>query len=437
MRTKGTIYFQKEKRPGKGLGSWRGQIARGARGNKKVFDFYGKTQEIVREKMDQFLAKESVDEATTQRESDEHTENTWTLSRNTSESIRTLDELIRVCKIDVTAWEVERWVCNKWDMLQAGVGPTPLFQVKAWLRRKTQIILVRDEIEEIKKDAIIATKKLVGKSISPPRQQRKNSSGLCLELSLTDHHFGKLCWPKETGWEPYDTEHAEVEYDRAVDSLVTRTSPYQFDRIVFVVGNDILHIDNRSLRTESGTQLDTDSRYHQIFRTARACVQRSVEKLRAVAPVEVIVVPGNHDYHSSWHLGDSLEVAFSQHKDVTVDCAPRARKYFEWGFTGLMWTHGHKSKRRGAELPLIFAAEEPGIWGRTKFREVHLGHFHHTRAEEIHGCVVRILPSLTSTDMWHSENEYVGAIRRSEAFIWSKEEGLVGTAIHSIRRDYT
>lgn len=37
------------------------------------------------------------------------------IAQLTSEPVRTLDDLIRVCQIDTAVWEVERWVANKWE----------------------------------------------------------------------------------------------------------------------------------------------------------------------------------------------------------------------------------------------------------------------------------------------------------------------------------
>lgn len=57
-----------------------------------------------------------------------------------SSDIRTIDDLIEAAPIDTEVWDVERWVCNKWEV----AGKTPegrfikeeLWQVKAWLRLK-------------------------------------------------------------------------------------------------------------------------------------------------------------------------------------------------------------------------------------------------------------------------------------------------------------
>lgn len=81
--------------------------------------------------------------------SHERTKQTISLTKT---RICTLDELIAYCKIDTSIWEVERWVCNKyemgsvpratggdkegWSLKSSEPRVTPLFQVKAWLRRK-------------------------------------------------------------------------------------------------------------------------------------------------------------------------------------------------------------------------------------------------------------------------------------------------------------
>src|SRR5688572_933760 len=49
----------------------------------------------------------------------------------TKERITTLEQLIRVCEIDTVYWEVERWICNKWEV---GAAPRATGQGKNWKR---------------------------------------------------------------------------------------------------------------------------------------------------------------------------------------------------------------------------------------------------------------------------------------------------------------
>lgn len=361
------------------------------------------------------------------------------LNQRTTARVRTLKDLVRVCEINTTEWEIERWTCNKWDM--GSVPPvvgndksgwrrdrctpvvTELYQVKVWLKRRAGIAAARAEIELLIADAKRRLPKLAALTPKPDR------SGYMLELNIADLHNGKLAWGRETGYENYDGSIAERLHDAALDALLQRTSCYRFERIVIVLGNDLLHIDSRNNTTTAGTPQDTDSRYYKLFLATRRMTQRAIERCRKLAPVHVVLVPGNHDRDSVWHLGDSLTCAYDGCPSVTIDNAPTQRKYVEHGKVMLLFTHGDRGKR--PDYPLLMATEQPQMFGRTQFREAHTGHFHQTRVQEWHGVRVRILPSLAGADAWHAENGYVGNLRAAEAFVWSASEGLVATAYYT------
>ena len=74
----------------------------------------------------------------------------------------------------------------------------------------------------------------------------------------------------------------------------------------------------------------------------------------------------------------ALEVAFANDANVEVDASAKLRKYYQYGQVMLCFTHGDKEKL--TDLPLITAVEEPVMFGATKYREVHTGHKHTTKA---------------------------------------------------------
>ncbi len=356
------------------------------------------------------------------------------------ERVRSLEDLVRVCNIDLAVWEVGKYICNKWEV-GARVGKkkgdktmqvTPLFQVKAWLRRKVVIIAAREEVAEL-----IASAKAQISAVRAPVVERTLSAAVSssespymLEITIPDLHVGKLAWAKETGHENYDTKIALQVFHRALDALLSRTSSYTFHHIVFVVGNDLLNADNKANTTTRGTPQDTDSRFHKTFGYVRRMMTEAIERLRLIAPVVVYIVPGNHDTQAAWHLGDSLECYFHSTPDVTIHNEPTMRKYHQHGKVMLMWTHGDKG--RLPDYPLMMAIEQPEMFGATLYREAHTGDKHHLRVQEHHGVRVRISPALCAPDAWHSENHYVGAQRAAEAFVWHADEGLVGTAVYTV-----
>jgi hypothetical protein len=323
--------------------------------------------------------------------------------------ISTYAELVHRFQIDPSVWEVTRFNSTFIEEKEN--------RVVAFLKKRVDILAIKAEIEDLK--ALAASN-----AVPQVRASSQHAiTGNLLEVNIPDVHFGKLAWPEETGYEPYDIKIAPVMYDRAVDALIARNADTKFDEVVYVIGNDALNADDLEGRTTSGTQVTNDARYHKVFSVTRNTHIRTVEKLRKIAPVKVIVVYGNHDQLSAWHLGDSMQSYFHAYADVTIDNVPRQRKYHEFGAVMLGFTHGDKGDR--SDYPLLMATEEPAMFGRTKFREMHTGHNHKTQLDEKHGVRVRILAALCPADDWHSELGYVGNLRNAETYTWHKVHGLM------------
>lgn len=337
--------------------------------------------------------------------------------------IHTLPELLAHCEVDLQEYEVITFVVNKWEMNTKREGIAPLFQVKATLKKRVAINNIRKEIELLKDDA-----KKNGRTPSPVVRSILRSGNL-LEINIPDAHFGKLAWGVETGYENYDTSIAEKIFIRALETLLDRVKSHKFDQVLFVVGNDLFNSDDQEGRTTKGTNVTTDGRYHKTFYKVRRCITKCIERLRQIAPVKVLMVSGNHDQMSVWHLGDSLECYFHKYADVEIENTPIYRKYHQHGQVMLMFTHGDKAKR--TDYPLLMASEQREMWGSTRFRECHTGHTHMTKMDEQHGVRVRVLPALCPPDDWHAENGFVGNLRNAEAYVWNKDEGLVNQAFYN------
>jgi hypothetical protein len=348
--------------------------------------------------------------------------------------IHTLEQLVEFFEIDLSIWEVERFVANKWEVGAKDASDKlvvePLYQVKAFLKRKVEVVDAKAEIESLRKFAKEVAPRKPSKAPKPAK-----TNGNMLEVDISDHHFGKLAWAVETGHQNYDTKIAAKLFKRAFRSILDRNAGKAFDQIWFVVGNDLLNSDNAQGTTTRGTTVSTDVRYQKTFSVVRNIIIECVEELRSLTKsVKVIMVSGNHDQLSVWHLGDSLEAYFHKYTDVVIDNSPKYYKYHRFGKVMIMYTHGDKGKRK--DYPLLMATEQPEMFGETKFREVHVGHNHTDKVEEYHGVKVRVLSALCPPDAWHAENAFVGNLRSAEAFEWNKDEGLIGTTVFTdIRSD--
>jgi hypothetical protein len=355
------------------------------------------------------------------------TADTWNIELPKTR-IHTLPELLEYCKVDLGLWEVERFIVNKWEVAAKDANGIlqvePLYQVKASLVKRKEIVDARKELERLK--AEFKKEAPVRKRLSAVPQLENDN---ILEINIPDSHFGKMAWGAETGGRPYDVPIAAATFIRSLRTLIYLANCFSYSKIIFVVGNDLLNSDDELGRTTKGTYVSTDGRYKKTFVTVRKTIVEAIEILREIAPVEVIMVSGNHDALGVWHLGDSLECTYANTEDVTIRNEPATRKYVRHGNVLLMLTHGDKGKRE--DYPLLMATERPKDFGETKFREIHTGHIHQTKLQEWHGVRVRILPSLSPPDVWHSENGFTGQQRNAEAYVWNAKFGLVAMYFHN------
>lgn len=355
------------------------------------------------------------------------------------ENPRTLEDLIRVCNIDTEAFEIVRFEVNKWEVgamteevvtlteksaavKRGSLTTAPLFQIKVVLKpRQPGRMGVKEFVSLLAQDI----KELSVRSSGPLITYQP--AGDCLfELDPFDMHFGKFCYAPETVTN-FDLNIASDLFENAVQDLITKASGFGIEKSLIVIGNDVTHIDGPKNQTFAGTTMDVDTRFTKIFRRAHKLHSWAIRRLLEIGPVDVLVMPGNHDTTSAWHLGHVIETEFADNPNVKVDNAYRARKYYSYGNTLLGFTHGDKGREN--ELPLQMAREVPQMWAASEFREWHRGHLHKYsetkwRASESYaGVIVRTLNTLTAHDKWHTDEGYMDR-RAMQAFVHHKSAGL-------------
>ena len=347
-----------------------------------------------------------------------------------SENPKTLEELLQVCEVDQTKWRVARWVANKWEVgtkLDDGsVLRTPLYQVKATLEPVPGAVeadALREALDELRKHPPVPP--VVRRPASPLAVDDPH----LLEISLADLHFDRLVWGEESG-ENWDSLVSRQVASRAVERLLHLSSAFPVSRILYVCGHDFFTADSPNNTTTAGTPQTVDGRWQKSFKLGVQLQIAVIERLRQRAPVDIVIVPGNHDSTRTFYLGCVLEATYAKTEDVRIFNSPSIRKYYRWGTVLIGHAHGHTEKH--AALPLIMAGEAKADWAETTHREFHVGHLHQMRETQFHAGVefgpvrVRILPSLTATDAWHSQSGYVGTQKASEAYVWSFNSGYVG-----------
>lgn len=261
----------------------------------------------------------------------------------------------------------------------------------------------------------------------------KITDGHLLVIDPADIHIGKLSVKEETGFE-YNMVEARRRVNLAVKEILQKSKGFPIEKIVLVIGNDIIHIDTPFRTSTAGTPQDTDGQWWQMFRVAKDLYIEVIEVLREVAPVHVIYNPSNHDYSSGFMLADTVSSWFSKDKNVSFDVSISHRKYFLWGTNLISTSHGDGAKEE--DMPLLMASEVPDMWSKSKYRYIYLHHFHHKKqikwksGKDYQGATVEYLRSPSEPDGWHDRNGFTASPKAIEGFIHSKNNGQVARITH-------
>jgi hypothetical protein len=273
-----------------------------------------------------------------------------------------------------------------------------------------------DDYHTALEESVEAVRKLAPKF--PTIKHTRPKDGHCLVLNFTDLHFG--------GW---GLERATETVNRGLTDAIARSSGYNIEKIIFVMGSDCLHTDTAYYTTTKGTQQVTDgSSWAEAFKAAQAAYTHCIASLAPLAPIHCVHVSGNHDELMSYALAQTIEATFSKSKTITFDVDDSPRKYVAFGTSMLCFTHGDKV--RDTDLPMIVSHEAADMWGQTSHRYVYMGHLHHNKqvkylaVKEHPGITLQWLRSPKPTNKWHRDNGYLGS-QGITSFIHSKDGGQV------------
>jgi hypothetical protein len=360
-----------------------------------------------------------------------------------SPRIMSQEELMEAYKIDPRKWRAEKYIIRtseayrkdrqvSWHVLngevvQGDVEDTgkmivvPLYHMELRLVRKEKEIKAYDAIETMIQDA----REFIPKY--PPLKYGRHDDPMLCEIAMPDIHFGRLTWHEESG-DDFDIKIARQVVETSMQKLLRYSQSFGVERILLPIGNDFFNVNSKDNTTVRGTLQQEDTRWQKTFRAGRILATEMIDACTAIAPTDVLFVPGNHDEEKIFYLGDALECWYRNNSNVSIDNLARSRKYYAYGKVLLGFTHGDAETMK--KLPNLMQFEEPKLWGNSIYREWHTGHWHHKtdfvmEVEEQIGIVVRILRSLVPVDAWTFSKGLVGSQRAAEAFLWHPENGLV------------
>jgi hypothetical protein len=169
---------------------------------------------------------------------------------------------------------------------------------------------------------------------------------------------------------------------------------------------DIFHANDQTNATPAHHhRLDVDTRHQRVMiigvLTFRHVIMRALETHDIVI---VRFVKGNHDPEASFGLAVATAAFFSDNKRVIVDLSPSDFWYHNHGKVLIAATHGDKVKHE--QLGGVMAADQPELWGATKYRYWYTGHVHSQNVREFPGVTCESFRTLAAKDAYASGYGY-------------------------------
>lgn len=334
-----------------------------------------------------------------------------------SSKIRTVDQLLAFCRVDLNKWKVNKQSINVW-----GSSKNPNFQVKIGLTEiNPKELTVEQQAEQFKK---------LVKKYKPDYTRinnlKKFESPSMLEISLPDFHYGQLSVKEEVG-NNYNTKIAEELWLNAVNYFANLAKQYKVQKILFPLGNDFFNVDNLFNTTTYGTPQDESTTWQNTFSSGWRLVTRGIDILLNVADVDLIIIPGNHDTQRTYYMGEVLKAWYQNCKKISIDNKPVSRKYYQFGKNLIGMCHGRDEKIQ--DLPMILTLEAKDLFSRTTFWEMQIGHFHHDKrwvmdVVDNHSVKVRIMPSIVPLSSYSKKHAYM-SVREGIGLLWDKKGGKI------------
>ena len=320
---------------------------------------------------------------------------------------------------------------------ERGINREDVVSVKHWqnMGGELRFSIVTKQEYGLDEDQILDKIKNLIEDYSPTYKKidRDFNNDHLLVINPADIHIGKYAKELETG-DGYDCETAVERVLEGIQGLLEKSAGFGIEKVLFCIGNDILHIDNVYNQTTAGTRQDVDGKWWEHFEIALMLYVKCIEMLRHIAPVDVLHSMSNHDYQSGFHLAHALKSWFRKDDDVDFDISVAHRKYYQYGSNLIGLEHGDGAKM--VNLPLLMAQEQPKMWADTKYRYFYLHHLHHKvkhkwlDAKDYVGVTVEYLRSPSGTDSWHSRKGFTGVPKAVEGFLHEKNSGQVARITH-------
>lgn len=345
------------------------------------------------------------------------------LSIDNEEMLQDPASLLKLHNYDPRCFELVSAKNSRWQT-PSNNGSKTLYSSKITVRKKS-LEVSRDDI----KSWFNTLDRTYIKPIIEPLITSKDDANGLLILPISDLHFNLRASMFETGNE-YNCKIAEKLFFDVISDVVQRTKHKSFEKIIFTIGGDGVNSDNILGTTTKGTPQNNELGYFEMMQKMHTMTIQAIDILKDIAPVEVILINGNHDFVSGVSLANFCAAWYRNDPDVIVDTSPLPRKYIVFGKTLFCFAHDADVKR----LPVLIPDECRDVWSSINTTEVLLQHLHGEAVLlEDNNMRVQRLPTISAKSEWANSKGY-NSKRQCKSFVFDKEQGLTDVLYTSIKK---
>lgn len=329
------------------------------------------------------------------------------------EQSKDINYILKAHGFDVKTWELISAKNNIWNTYSKTDGISTLYSSKITVKPK-QLSIQNKDIEDW-------FNKLDRKYSLPKIKETTDylTGNKMLLIDISDLHMNLQASMFTTGNE-YNCEIAEKLFFYVINDVLSRTKSYKFNKIIFTIGGDMLNGDNLAGSTTKGTPQSSDIHFFDAYEKVCEMTIKAIDLLKAIAPVDVIYIAGNHDLVAGFKLSKYIQAWFRNDVDVTVDISPLPRKYVVFGKTLFVFAHDGNLKT----LPKVIADEARKYWSSIDTTEVFLQHLHTEQVLlEDNNMRIQRLPTISAKSEWAVSKGY-GSKRQCKSFIFDLEDGM-------------
>ncbi len=322
--------------------------------------------------------------------------------------------LLKIHGFDENFWQIASAKNSQWHQNSNKNGLTTLYSSNIVVKPKTDNNLTINQLE-----TLFNKLKTTCKPINIKTNNNYLKGDKLLLIDIADLHYNLQASLFTTN-NDYDVDIAEHNFMKVLTDIINRTNMYKFEKILFVIGGDMMNSDNLKNATTKGTPQDNQLHYYDACEKLYELTIKAINTLSQIAPVNVLHVPGNHDEVTGYTLAKFVDAWYNNINTINVDYKPLPRKYVKYGNTLLCFMHDGKVK----DIPALISNEAREYWSQVNTVEVFLQHLHTEQILlENHNIRIQRLPTISGNSKWTNDSGY-NSKKQCKSFIFDKEDGL-------------